>query len=89
MSSPYLRTISQVFIITDNPALADGLDPNPLVIPRNGPLTALTGVLPLQVKEKQKKCTQKMLIGIFLLHLFDSSPISGSHPRPHTFSPSL
>ena len=39
----------QVFIITDNPALADGLDPNPLVIPRNGPLTALTGVLPLQV----------------------------------------
>ena len=30
------------------PALADGLDADPLVIPRNGPLTALTGVLPLQ-----------------------------------------
>jgi hypothetical protein len=39
-------------VITDNPALADGLDPTPLVIPRNGPLTALTGVLPLQVAKE-------------------------------------
>ena len=39
---------AEVYIITDNPALADGLDADPLVIPRNGPLTALTGVLPLQ-----------------------------------------
>jgi glucosamine--fructose-6-phosphate aminotransferase (isomerizing) len=40
---------AEVYIITDNPALADGLDPDPLVIPRNGPLTALTAVLPLQL----------------------------------------
>ena len=39
---------ADVYIITDNPALADGLDNEPLVIPRNGPLTALTAVLPLQ-----------------------------------------
>uniref|UniRef100_A0A7S2R8P1 Glutamine--fructose-6-phosphate aminotransferase [isomerizing] n=1 Tax=Rhizochromulina marina TaxID=1034831 RepID=A0A7S2R8P1_9STRA len=39
---------AECFIITDNPKLADGLDPDPLVIPRNGPLTALTAVLPLQ-----------------------------------------
>lgn len=39
---------ADVYIITDNPALADGLDNDPLVIPRNGPLTALTAVLPLQ-----------------------------------------
>lgn len=39
----------QVIIITDNPDLAEGLDPSPLVIPRNGPLTALTAVLPLQL----------------------------------------
>jgi len=40
---------AEVYIITDNPKLADGLDPTPLVIPRNGPLTALTAVLPLQL----------------------------------------
>ena len=40
---------AEVFVVTDNPALADGLDATPLVIPRNGPLTALTAVLPLQV----------------------------------------
>jgi len=39
---------AECFIITDNPKLADGLDSDPLVIPRNGPLTALTAVLPLQ-----------------------------------------
>jgi hypothetical protein len=36
-------------VITDNAALAEGLDSDPLVIPRTGPLTALTAVLPLQV----------------------------------------
>lgn len=40
---------AEVIIITDNPKLAEGLDPSPLVIPRNGPLTALTAVLPLQL----------------------------------------
>lgn len=37
-----------MFIITDSPHLAEGLDPTPIIIPRNGPLTALTAVLPLQ-----------------------------------------
>ena len=37
-----------MFVITDNPHLARGLDNNPVVIPSNGPLTALTAVLPLQ-----------------------------------------
>jgi len=40
---------AEVIIITDNPKLAEGLDPSPIVIPRNGPLTALTAVLPLQL----------------------------------------
>jgi len=40
---------AEVIIITDNPRLAEGLDPSPIVIPRNGPLTALTAVLPLQL----------------------------------------
>ena len=39
----------QVTVITDNPSLARGLDKNPIVIPRNGPLTALIAVLPLQL----------------------------------------
>mmetsp|Transcript_9687 Transcript_9687/g.16012 ORF Transcript_9687/g.16012 Transcript_9687/m.16012 type:complete len:691 (+) Transcript_9687:62-2134(+) len=39
---------AQVVIITDNPKLAHGLDPDPIIIPSNGPLTALTAVLPLQ-----------------------------------------
>jgi glucosamine--fructose-6-phosphate aminotransferase (isomerizing) len=39
---------AEVIIITDDVHLASGLDPNPIVIPRNGPLTALTAVLPLQ-----------------------------------------
>jgi len=56
-SSLFLRTAAEevkargaeVIIITDNAKLADGLDPAPLVIPRNGPLTAVTAVLPLQL----------------------------------------
>lgn len=40
-----------MFIITDNPKLARGIDPNPIVIPDNGPLTALIAVLPLQVRQ--------------------------------------
>ncbi|CAN0139987.1 unnamed protein product, partial [Ectocarpus fasciculatus] len=39
---------AQLTIITDNPRLAEGLDPNPIVIPNNGALTALIAVLPLQ-----------------------------------------
>ena len=40
---------ARVYIITDNPKLALNIDPDPLVIPQNGPLTALIAVLPLQV----------------------------------------
>jgi hypothetical protein len=40
---------ARVFVITDNPRLARGIDDHPIVIPDNGPLTALIAVLPLQV----------------------------------------
>lgn len=42
---------AQVIVITDNAKLAAGIDNDPLIIPNNGPLTALTAVLPLQVSE--------------------------------------
>jgi glucosamine--fructose-6-phosphate aminotransferase (isomerizing) len=40
---------AELIIITDKPALAQDLDPNPIVIPTNGPMTALGAVLPLQL----------------------------------------
>lgn len=40
---------ADLIIITDKPELADGLSDNPLVIPNNGPLTALGAILPLQL----------------------------------------
>lgn len=40
---------AQVIIITDKFQLADGLDDDPIVIPTNGPLTALGAVVPLQL----------------------------------------
>jgi glutamine---fructose-6-phosphate transaminase (isomerizing) len=40
---------AQLIVITDKPELAEGLDANPIVIPPNGPLTALGAVLPLQL----------------------------------------
>ncbi len=40
---------AELIIITDKPSLARDLDPNPIVIPQNGHLTALTGVIPLQL----------------------------------------
>jgi len=40
---------ADVIIITDKKSLAEGLDDDPLVIPSNGPLTALGAVLPLQL----------------------------------------
>jgi len=40
---------AELYVITDNRKLAEGLDDNPVVIPSNGPLTALIGVLPLQL----------------------------------------
>jgi len=40
---------AELIIITDKPSLARDLDDNPIVIPQNGHLTALTGVIPLQL----------------------------------------
>merc|ERR1712194_1000934 len=40
---------ADVIIITDKASLAEGLDDDPLVIPSNGPLTALGAVLPIQL----------------------------------------
>lgn len=40
---------AQVMVITDNPKLALGIDSDPIIIPSNGPLTAVTAVLPLQL----------------------------------------
>lgn len=40
---------AKVYVITDEPKLAQGIDDSPLVIPNNGPLTAVIGVLPLQL----------------------------------------
>ena len=39
---------ADVFVITDSPHLAKGLCDDPIIIPRNGKLTALLAVLPLQ-----------------------------------------
>ena len=38
-----------VIIITDKPELARDLDDDPIIIPNNGPLTALAAVVPLQL----------------------------------------
>lgn len=40
---------AQLIIITDKKSLANDLDDDPIVIPSNGPLTALGAVLPLQL----------------------------------------
>ncbi|KAL7529562.1 hypothetical protein ACHAXR_003030, partial [Thalassiosira sp. AJA248-18] len=40
---------AELIIITDNKKLADGLDEDPIIIPSNGPLTALGAVVPLQM----------------------------------------
>lgn len=40
---------ADLIIITDKPSLAQDLDDDPIVIPSNGPMTALGAVLPLQL----------------------------------------
>lgn len=40
---------ADIIVITDKPSLAEGLDDDPIVVPPNGPLTALGAVLPLQL----------------------------------------
>lgn len=39
---------ADITIITDRPSLAEGLDGDPIIVPSNGPMTALGAVLPLQ-----------------------------------------
>ena len=40
---------ADVIIITDKKELAEGLDANPIIIPSNGPMTALGAVMPIQL----------------------------------------
>ena len=40
---------AELIIITDKPELAEDLDDNPILIPRNGPMTALGAIVPLQL----------------------------------------
>jgi glucosamine--fructose-6-phosphate aminotransferase (isomerizing) len=40
---------AELIIITDKPELARDLDDDPIIIPTNGPMTALTGIIPLQL----------------------------------------
>lgn len=40
---------ADVIVITDKVALADGIDKNPIVIPSNGPMTALGAIMPIQL----------------------------------------
>jgi len=40
---------AELIIITDKPSLARDLDDDPIIIPQNGYMTALTGVIPLQL----------------------------------------
>ncbi|KAL9184561.1 hypothetical protein ACHAXT_012531 [Thalassiosira profunda] len=40
---------ADVIVITDKEELADGIDANPIVIPSNGPMTALGAVMPIQL----------------------------------------
>jgi glucosamine--fructose-6-phosphate aminotransferase (isomerizing) len=40
---------ADVIVITDKAELADGIDDKPIVIPSNGPMTALGAVMPIQL----------------------------------------
>mmetsp|Transcript_25833 Transcript_25833/g.40138 ORF Transcript_25833/g.40138 Transcript_25833/m.40138 type:complete len:715 (-) Transcript_25833:189-2333(-) len=40
---------ADVIVITDKAGLADGIDDKPIVIPSNGPMTALGAVMPIQL----------------------------------------
>lgn len=58
---------AELIIITDNKKLADGLDEDPIIIPSNGPLTALGAVVPMQ------------MIAYELAMLKDNNPDSPRH----------
>ena len=40
---------AELIIITDKKELARDLDDNPILLPQNGPLTALTAIVPMQL----------------------------------------
>ena len=40
---------ADVIIITDKKELAEGFDANPVIIPSNGPMTALGAAMPIQL----------------------------------------
>jgi hypothetical protein len=61
---------AKVYIITDNPKFAQGIDPSPLVIPSNGPLTALIAVLPLQVRYSLLVMSQLVADAQLSFHIF-------------------
>lgn len=60
---------AELIIITDKKRLAEGLDDNPIIIPSNGPLTALGAVVPLQ------------MIAYELAMLMDNNPDGPRHLR--------
>ena len=55
---------ADVIVITDKPSLAHGLDDNPIVLPNNGPLTALGAVIPLQLIAYELACC-RYVFGLF------------------------
>ena len=76
---------AHVIVITDKASLADGIDDNPIVIPSNGPLTALGAVLPLQLIGYELallKYVIKTLVFVALSHTF-------SFPNTEALTPIL
>jgi glutamine---fructose-6-phosphate transaminase (isomerizing) len=71
-----------VYVITDSPALANGIDPNPIVIPSNGPLSALIAVLPLQVSSLSSLPPHPPPLTFLLLQLiaYELSILKGINP---------
>jgi glucosamine--fructose-6-phosphate aminotransferase (isomerizing) len=66
---------AKVIIITDKAKLAQGIDNDPIIIPNNGPLTALIAVLPLQVSFFIFFCIFEIFLNVIsfffgLIHFF-------------------
>lgn len=70
---------AKLIIITDKPSLAEDLDDNPIVIPNNGPLTALGAVLPLQLIAYELAMLRYVT---FVWHLVSSAGFSPLSPLP-------
>lgn len=61
---------AEVIIITDKPALARDLDNDPIIIPQNGPLTALGGAIPLQLISYELAMLRYVFISVLFLSEF-------------------